>query len=450
MTPEPRLAIAAPPMGDRTARQTEALADLAGRAPIGLALLAADGTTITANPAFIELIGVEPVAGGPRAIDLDAASIATVTRPTWSTLDGGPGAVAAAIDAARAGRGQQLVVGGQDRRLRVTLEPAPDGAVSVAVEDITAAARVSDDLARAAAQFRAAFDHAPIGMAIVGTDRRFRRVNTVLCAILGYSPTDLIRRLVTDVIAVDDIGAVDELLARTAAGALPQGRVVLRVDHAHGAHRWIAMVASAVAGSDGAVQHFVVQVQDVTAQHAAEQALRDKQEELSWRATHDDLTGLPNRRLLIEHLDLAVRRFRRNRHGVAVLFGDLDGFKPINDALGHHAGDVVLVSVAHRLTAACRDSDVVARYGGDEFVMVCEGVQRDEEARCLAERLISIVGAPIEISGADPVSVGISLGVAIAGLDDAPTTLLERADAALYRAKATAVNPTIALPLAPG
>jgi diguanylate cyclase (GGDEF)-like protein len=145
---------------------------------------------------------------------------------------------------------------------------------------------------------------------------------------------------------------------------------------------------------------------------------------LAHRALHDPLTRLPNRALFADRLRLALSRLERTQTCLAVLFLDLDGFKAVNDTLGHPAGDQVLVEVADRLRAGLRGGDTAARFGGDEFVVLCEDVASAAEVRGIAERIVH------EIPG------GVSVGVALAidGGED-PDELLREADAAMYRVK---------------
>jgi diguanylate cyclase (GGDEF)-like protein/PAS domain S-box-containing protein len=159
------------------------------------------------------------------------------------------------------------------------------------------------------------------------------------------------------------------------------------------------------------------------------------QAQLEHQALHDPLTGLPNRRLLLDHLDLAVARAHRSHHGVAVLFVDLDGFKAVNDGHGHDVGDAVLVEVADRLRMTTRASDTLARLGGDEFALLCEDLSEHANAAEIAQRLLDGVSGPMRVRDAE-VEIGMSIGVAV---DDAgscgPDDLLRVADQAMYEAK---------------
>ncbi len=159
--------------------------------------------------------------------------------------------------------------------------------------------------------------------------------------------------------------------------------------------------------------------------------------EVRSQALHDPLTGLPNRALLSDRLVHAQARAGRGQGRVAVLFLDLDRFKVINDSLGHHVGDELLIGVGQRLTANLRPGDTAGRFGGDEFIVVCDSVTDEAEALRLADRLVASLHEPFTISDHhEPVFLGASVGVALANDDaDDPITLIRDADAAMYRAK---------------
>jgi diguanylate cyclase (GGDEF)-like protein len=159
------------------------------------------------------------------------------------------------------------------------------------------------------------------------------------------------------------------------------------------------------------------------------------EDRLARLALHDPLTALPNRTLLLDRLGTALRRMSRHDQSVAVLFLDLDRFKIVNDSLGHAAGDELLLAVAARLLSAVRPGDTVARFAGDEFVVVCEDVVDIAHVRTIAKRLESTLEAPFAIDGGDVV-VTVSTGIALASsATDDPEALLRDADTAMYRAK---------------
>jgi len=165
-------------------------------------------------------------------------------------------------------------------------------------------------------------------------------------------------------------------------------------------------------------------------------AAHARDEELKYRAYHDNLTGLPNRALLLERLGQEMAHARRDSRQLAVLFMDLDRFKNINDSLGHECGDRLLCQVADRLASCTREGDTVARLGGDEFVVLLPGLGNPEQAARLAREMLSLLSEPFMLDGNESY-VGSSIGVAIFPDDGSlPTELLKKADIAMYRAKA--------------
>jgi diguanylate cyclase (GGDEF)-like protein len=163
--------------------------------------------------------------------------------------------------------------------------------------------------------------------------------------------------------------------------------------------------------------------------------LREREARLAHQASHDPLTGLPNRTRFRERLERALGRARRDGRPCAVLFLDLDRFKQVNDTLGHAAGDQLLVAVAARLQSCLRDADTLARLGGDEFALLLEEIGDLAGALRIADRLLAALAPALPVAGRDLV-VAASLGVALStGLEDTPADLLRFADVALYRAK---------------
>jgi diguanylate cyclase (GGDEF)-like protein len=150
---------------------------------------------------------------------------------------------------------------------------------------------------------------------------------------------------------------------------------------------------------------------------------------------HDPLTGLANRSLVLDHLHQALARAGRRSSLTAVIFLDLDDFKPINDTLGHLAGDEILVRIAERLRSAIRSSDTLGRWGGDEFVIVCDDLDRASDAPTIVARLAAAFERPFATNGTE-LRVAASIGVAVSGGgDDHPAALIHAADAAMYRVK---------------
>jgi diguanylate cyclase (GGDEF)-like protein/PAS domain S-box-containing protein len=182
------------------------------------------------------------------------------------------------------------------------------------------------------------------------------------------------------------------------------------------------------ADEHGNVEYFSAILHDIRTRKSYES-------QLEHQATHDPLTGLPNRALLIERLNGALERARRHGTRVAVLFLDLDHFKVINDSLGHDAGDQVLVALAARLRRALRPGDTVARFGGDEFVVLCADLVHPLDAAAVAERMRTVLSGPLPV-GDSEIFVGVSAGIALSDGEGADAgALIRDADAAMYRAK---------------
>lgn len=194
---------------------------------------------------------------------------------------------------------------------------------------------------------------------------------------------------------------------------------------------WLTI--SAVTDAAGATSHYVAVFSDIT-------AIKQSQEKLDFLAHHDALTGLPNRLLLNDRLEHAVARARREAGSLALLFLDLDGFKGVNDTLGHAVGDRLLVAVAERMRARLRASDTLARLGGDEFLVLIEAEPQPSDAATVAGALLALLGAPFTI-GDHELYISASIGVSFHPADGADGgTLLRNADLAMYRAKAAGRN----------
>lgn len=190
---------------------------------------------------------------------------------------------------------------------------------------------------------------------------------------------------------------------------------------------WLTL--SALRDGQGRVTHFLVIVSDVA-------QLSDRHSHLEHMAHHDVLTGLPNRMLLLSRIDGALARSRRMKHLGAVLFIDLDLFKEINDVHGHEAGDEVLREVGRRLNARLRESDLAARYGGDEFVVLLEELRGVEDAGEVARNLIDRLHEPVQLPDGRQCRIGASIGIALFQDESiSAEEVIRRADQAMFDAK---------------
>jgi diguanylate cyclase (GGDEF)-like protein/PAS domain S-box-containing protein len=276
----------------------------------------------------------------------------------------------------------------------------------------------------------AAFDAAPLGMALTDLDGRVLRVNAAFCDLLGYDRETILGGMrMADVTHPDDESPDRADRRAFIEGGAPGYRVEKRYIRADGEIVWGSATVTVMRADDGEPLHLLGVVQEVTES-------KRLQADLARLALHDPLTGLANRMLLDDHLRGALARSGRRGSLTGVLFLDLDGFKAINDRHGHHVGDEVLKTVASRLQAVLRPADVVARPGGDEFVAVCEELSGLEEAHAIASRVEVAIAEPIP-TRAGPLVISVSVGLAMAASASAADAddLIRRADEAMYRAK---------------
>ena len=313
------------------------------------------------------------------------------------------------------------------------MQPDPEREVRVpSRERAEQALRTMEVLAASPNVFETFFDQARIGLALADLSARYVRVNATYGELLGRAPEDLIGVPFAQVLHPDDRRAdaagVQRLLDGTESAVQSEQRYI----DPHGRTVWVLHGVTLVPGPDGRPAWFAVSAQDITERRRVEEELRALSAALAEQAVRDPLTGLANRILLEERLRAVLARDVRTGQSTAVLFLDLDGFKAVNDTLGHATGDLVLRTVAHRLAAVIRPSDTVARLGGDEFVVLVEGATAEGVAR-LVERLKGAVGEPIPTLDLE---VGVSIGVAVAkGGDTTPQALLSAADQAMYANK---------------
>ena len=256
-------------------------------------------------------------------------------------------------------------------------------------------------------------------------DPGFDYVSPACTTITGYRPDELYSdpELIFEMVEAQHVEMMREL---GHAPTLRQSWEV-QVRRKDGTAIWVEQRLSIIADDAGHIVAVEGIVRDASARKEAE-------DRLAHQALHDSLTGLPNRRLLMDRIGQALARSERDGSGVAVALLDLDRFKLINDSRGHSEGDRVLVAVADRLRGAVRGADTVARFGGDEFVVVQEGVTSGWAAARFGERLGEAVSGPLPLEGGE-VFLSASLGVAVGGAGDSAEALLRDADSAMYTAK---------------
>ena len=268
---------------------------------------------------------------------------------------------------------------------------------------------------------------APVGMAVIGPDRRFLNVNPALCEMVGRDAQWLLEHRVYDVFGTEDQEIEGRLNQSAATGAVvraPSEKRLLRPD---GTPVWIEHAIAVIKDESGEPVFFVATFVDVTESRAAKEKLR-------YQATHDTLTHLVNRGDLYLQAEALQRRVPRTGEAVGVLFIDVDDFKNINDTHGHYVGDMTLKAVADRITARGRSEDVVARVGGDEFVILLQALHSVEDALLIARQILARFVDPVAINGLD-LTIRISIGVALAAPGETADDAMRHADVALYRAK---------------
>jgi len=305
-------------------------------------------------------------------------------------------------------------------------EPAVAGWVAN-IRDITDRRNAEADRVEAEERYREGFERSAFGLGVLDLDQTFTSVNPALAELLGHTPEQLIGRRPLEFLHPTESESASSGTQRLLSGDLTFYKREHRMIRRDGSIVSVLIDMTLVPDRDGDPSYYFVQVRDITDRKHAEEAL-------AHQALHDDLTHLPNRLLLVDRLALSLARAERTDSHVAVLFLDLDRFKLVNDGLGHVVGDKLLIEVAGRLTRSIRASDTVARFGGDEFVIVREDIADVTEAVEFAERIVAVLHEPIPLSGRELFATA-SVGIALGGADASAEQLLRDADAAMYRAK---------------
>ena len=304
------------------------------------------------------------------------------------------------------------------------VEPAPRGPATATAGLSASPSR--DALRNYARLLRGVLDDLPFAVIVVERDGGLALWNDEFEALLPAPPLGWLRRDLASVVgALARIIVDPDAFERALSEALekPDEASEIEVTRLDGGA--LAVEVASLGLGEGA---HIICLRDASGELRARR-------ELEHRALHDPLTKLPNRELLLDRLSVALSRRDRQDTAVGVIFIDLDGFKKINDEHGHSVGDELLVSVAQRLQREVREGDTVARYAGDEFVVLCEDLANERIAGPLGRRLGASIARPVTVGG-QMLTVGASIGVVVEG-DPAtdPEALLARADAEMYRHK---------------
>ncbi|MEO8287927.1 MAG: PAS domain S-box protein [Chloroflexota bacterium] len=300
-----------------------------------------------------------------------------------------------------------------------------DRRIQAICRDITERKRSEEALRNSESRYRHLFEHNLAGVYRTTFDGAILDCNEALVKMLGYSSRDeLLEMAPADFFA--EPSQRHALLSRLLEnGSLTNIEICyLRKD---GSALWVLENIGLVESAEQGVTLLEGTVIDITERKLLEQ-------ELTYQAFHDGLTGLPNRALFMDRLGQALARATRAHESVAVLFLDLDNFKVVNDSLGHKVGDYLLVSMGKRLLGCVRAADTVARLGGDEFTLLIENVCSVDDAIALAHRIADVLVAPFNLDGRD-VFVNTSIGIAVSSGGERPDDILRNADLAMYSAK---------------
>ncbi len=297
---------------------------------------------------------------------------------------------------------------------------------------------IQDTLAREAlelseAHHRAVVENAAEGIVTFGLDGTIRAFNNAAETMFGWRASEIVGRQLTAILPLELHGFLVEFCdAYRNEGPDAVSRHGVEIDALRrDGTRFPIMIATSAIKVDGSEGLISGLVRDLSQQKHFE-------EQLSHQATHDSLTGLPNRVMLQDRLDLALARARRNELMLGVLFIDLDRFKYVNDKLGHTAGDQLLVDAANRIGSVVRDTDTVARIGGDEFVVLCESNESVRDISDVAQRIVEAIERPFQLGETAEheayVSASIGIALSVHG-QESSDDMLRKADTAMYRAK---------------
>ena len=410
--------------------QRSHLSALFAASPIGIMESDVDGTIVAANRALAQLLGYEPEdLVGRNALELIDSEYRDAAREDVQLL----------LEAKATDYTNERVFRARDGGVVPTLvstilirDHGSNAQLIAFVVDQAEQKAAVDGLRASDERFRRIFDEALIGKLLVNTEGKVVAANATIARMFDCERDDLVG---SPLLERFDHSTDHRMIGALLANSDNESRVraEMALTSTDGRPLWGLVAMSWLVEREGQ-RNVLVQIEDITARRVAEQRLKEL-------ALHDELTGLANRRLLLERCERAFTIARSNRTSkpsVAVLFIDLDGFKPVNDHGGHAAGDQLLREVADDLSAAVRPTDTVARVGGDEFVVLLEQVESRDFVRRVAERITATVRREVDV-GNTRLTLSASVGVAVADPSIEgelhPDQLLRRADTAMYRAK---------------
>jgi diguanylate cyclase (GGDEF)-like protein/PAS domain S-box-containing protein len=378
------------------------------------------------NNAFLDYIGLRPddIVGRP-VIDVLGEERFRQLHPHLERLKTGESLAVERHVRFADGRARWMIV-----RLTPRISDGEYLGYYATTSDINEQKTVEEELRRANTILSAHFDNTPLAVIEWDTELRIVRWSGQAEPVFGWTASEALGRSLKSwrVVYEDDQAAVDEAIGRLVQGPRNHATLLARSYRKDGSVIWVEWNHSALRDAGGRLISILSLAQDVSSRIQAE-------ERLQYMATHDGLTGLPNSVLLNDRLQAALVRAKRSGARVGVMFLDLDHFKDVNDTLGHRVGDQLLKELSRRIRAALRQSDVLARVSGDEFVVVMEDFPDANAPELVARKVLDEVRRPFALEGHE-IHVSASLGLAIHPHDGTDAdTLLKNADAAMYHAK---------------
>lgn len=296
------------------------------------------------------------------------------------------------------------------------------------IRDLTERDRIQAALRDSEALFRSMFDNAAIGMTLSDADAGLISCNRAFMQLVGRDEQELKGHTFFEITHPEDLDTNQALHRDLKAGGIERFQLDKRYLHRDGHAVWARVTVSRVPSRTGQAELMLGMVEDIGGRKEAEQRIE-------YLATHDELTGLPNRNLILDRITQAIPAAQRARRRLAVVFVDVDRFKVINDGFGHVFADSILQAIAGRLRAAVRPGDTVARQSGDEFLVLLPDLRRISDLYIVIQKLVESFAPPFELDGRE-VQLSASIGASIYpqdGMDAA--TLIGNADVAMYRAK---------------
>jgi diguanylate cyclase (GGDEF)-like protein/PAS domain S-box-containing protein len=300
--------------------------------------------------------------------------------------------------------------------------------------DITEQKKLELALTESHLRFRGAFETAAMGIALVGLNGEWIEVNPSLLNMLQYSEEELLKLTFQDITHPEDLNLDLEHLTALVAGEIKSYQMEKRYFCKDGSIVWAFLSVSMVVDIKGKPVHFVSQIENITVR-------KELQKQVLHQASHDELTGLPNRRFLKDRLARTYELSRRYKRPFALMYIDVDHFKLVNDEYGHDVGDDLLIWLSSKLKSCLRGTDTLARQGGDEFVLILSEIKSSEDANLIANNIFEAI-SDVFSNGILKRQVSLSIGIAISDpeSDDSIEDLLRKADVALYQVKRAGRN----------